>query len=312
MILQTGQRTDIPAFYSKWFLQRLEAGFVRVRNPYHPFQVTQYSTKPEHVDFIGFTSKNPGPLLRHWQDFKHYDQLWHITLTPYGKDLEPHVPPNEAVVESIQALSQHLGPKKVVWRYDPLIITDVYTVRKHIDSFAHLGEALAPYVDTVITSFIDLYPSVVRLHPELSRPAIEVQELVLKELLAITQDLGIRLKTCGEGKRFGHLGLDTSDCYSKEEFERIFNKDFQLPHKAPARSTCACYLHGDIGQYNTCQHFCSYCYANTEVDTVRHNWQLHDPQSPFIIGHDRPEDVITLAPTQLYAKARKPQEDSLF
>lgn len=312
MILQTGQRTDIPAFYSKWFLRRLEAGFVRVRNPYHPFKVTQYSTQPEHVDFIGFTSKNPAPLLKHWQDFKHYEQLWHVTLTAYGSDLEPAVPSREHVIESIQALSQNLGPKKVVWRYDPIIINDTYTVKEHIASFTAIGKALKGYVDTVITSFIDLYPSVVMLHPELTRPPFDLQESILKELLSITQDLGIRLKTCGEGKRFSHLGLDTSDCYSKEEFARIFNKDFQLPHKAPARSTCACYLHGDIGQYNTCQHFCSYCYANTERETVRYNRGLHDSQSPFLIGHERPEDIITLASTDLYAKPYEPQQDSLF
>ncbi|MCF0156161.1 MAG: DUF1848 domain-containing protein [Veillonella sp.] len=312
MILQTGQRTDIPAFYAPWFIRRLEEGYVRVRNPYHPFQVTEYRFSPESIDFIGFTTKNPRPLLQYWDQLKAYDMLWHVTLTAYGRDMEPHVPPIEQVIEDIQFLSQKLGPKQVVWRFDPVILTDFYTVDYHLEAFQKISQALGGYVDTVITSFVDLYPSVVRLHPDLQRPNPDQAEILLRTMQEISSSHGIHLRTCGEKNRYAHLGIDSSDCYTAQEFERIFGRSFKLPAKGQARSTCSCYLHGDIGAYNTCQHFCRYCYANTETDIVAHNWKLHDPNSPFLIGGDRSEDKISIVADGRWSSKPEPLQESLF
>ena len=126
MIINTGQRTDIPAFYSEWFLNRLKAGFVMVRNPYNPKSVTRYRLSPDVVDVIGFCTKNPAPMLPHMDLLKPYGQFWYVTITPYGKDIEPNVPDKHRVIESFITLSKHIGRKRMVWRYDPVFVNQKY------------------------------------------------------------------------------------------------------------------------------------------------------------------------------------------
>lgn len=140
MILNTGQRTDIPAFYSDWLINRIHAGFVLVRNPWYPQQVTRYRIDPSVVDLIAFCSKNPAPMIPKLPEIAAYRQFWHVTITPYGRDLEPHVPPVQEVMETFRTLSQIVGSSHIVWRYDPIIITDRYTVDFHIDAFRKMCE----------------------------------------------------------------------------------------------------------------------------------------------------------------------------
>lgn len=120
MIIQTGMRTDIPAFYSKWFLNRIKDGYVCVRNPYNPKQVTKYSLSPEVVDLIAFCTKNPLPMLPFLDKLKPYGQYWFVTITPYGRDVEPNVPDKETVMEGLKKLSDVVGVDSIGWRYDPI------------------------------------------------------------------------------------------------------------------------------------------------------------------------------------------------
>ena len=115
MIIQTGMRTDIPAFYSKWFLNRIKEEYVLVRNPYNPSQVTKYSLSPEVVDLIAFCTKNPEPMLSHMNVLKPYGQYWFVTITPYGKDIEPNVPDKETVMEDFKRLSDIVGIDSMGW-----------------------------------------------------------------------------------------------------------------------------------------------------------------------------------------------------
>ena len=116
MIIQTGMRTDIPAFYSEWFLNRLNAGYVLVRNPYNENQVTRYSLSPDVVDLIAFCTKNPAPMLPHMDALKPYGQYWFVTITAYGTDIEPHVPCKEAVMEDFKRLSECVGVDSIGWQ----------------------------------------------------------------------------------------------------------------------------------------------------------------------------------------------------
>ena len=167
MILQTGMRTDIPAFYTPWFLNRLRAGFVLVRSPYAPQRVTRYSLSPQVVDLIGFCTKNPGPMLPHLDALRPYaGQYWFVTLTPYGRDIEPNVPPKDRVLADIRALSAAVGPEAVAWRYDPILLDGTYTVERHLAEFARMAAALEGTVETCVISFLDLYKKVQRNFPE--------------------------------------------------------------------------------------------------------------------------------------------------
>ena len=124
MILNTGSRTDIPAYYSDWFYNRIDDGYVLTRNPYNPQQVLKYILDPSVVDVLVFCTKNPKPMFSRIEKLKEYRQFWFVTLTPYGKDIEPNVPKKTTVVESIKKLSSLVGNKSVSYRYDPIFITE--------------------------------------------------------------------------------------------------------------------------------------------------------------------------------------------
>ena len=135
MIIQTGMRTDIPAFYSEWLLNRIREGYVLVRNPYHPAQVTRYSLSPKVVDLMAFCTKNPHPLLSHMEALSSYGQYWFVTITPYGRDVEPNVPDKMQVMEDFKHLSEAVGIDGVGWRYDPIFIDENHTAGWHISEF---------------------------------------------------------------------------------------------------------------------------------------------------------------------------------
>lgn len=120
MIINTGNRTDIPAFFSKWFCNRLREGFVCVRSPYAPEKITRYNLDPSVVDCITFCTKNPGPMLPQMQLLSQFNQYWFVTVTPYGKEIEPGVGDKLKILEDVKALSKIVGRQNVAWRYDPV------------------------------------------------------------------------------------------------------------------------------------------------------------------------------------------------
>ena len=140
MIIQTGMRTDIPAFYSKWFLNRIKEGYVLVRNPYNEKQVTRYSLAPDVVDLIAFCTKNPAPMLPYMNVLKPYGQYWFVTITPYGRDIEPNVPDKEKVMDDFKKLSDIVGVDSMGWRYDPILVDDKHSVEWHITEFEKMAE----------------------------------------------------------------------------------------------------------------------------------------------------------------------------
>lgn len=162
MILQTGMRTDIPAFYSKWFINRIREGYVLVRNPYHPSSVTKYRINPEVIDLIAFCTKNPAPMFEYMDILKPYGQYWFVTITPYGKEIEPNTPDKLQVIKDFKTLSKSVGVDSIGWRYDPIFITDKYSLDFHIKIFGQMAKELSGYTNTCIISFIDLYKKVIQ------------------------------------------------------------------------------------------------------------------------------------------------------
>ena len=206
MIINTGQRTDIPAFYSEWFSNRLKEGFVCVRNPYNPEQVSRYRLDPNVVDVIGFCTKNPSPMFRYMDLLRDYGQYWFVTITPYGRDIEPNVPDKHKLIEDFIKLSQMVGKNSMGWRYDPVFITDRYTEEYHIHAFEQIASALHGCTETVVISFIDLFPKVRRNFPE-AREVSKDQRLRLgKEMIKIASLHGMTVKPCAEGDELSEYG----------------------------------------------------------------------------------------------------------
>ncbi|MCR4777903.1 MAG: DUF1848 domain-containing protein [Lachnospiraceae bacterium] len=292
MIINTGQRTDIPAFYSEWFANRLKAGFVCVRNPYNPNQVSRYRLDPSVVDVLGFCTKNPAPMFKYMDLLKDYGQYWFVTITPYGRDIEPNVPDKHKLLDDFKKLSEMLGPYRVAWRYDPVFISDRYTEEYHLSAFSQISSALKDYTNTVVISFLDLYPKVKRNFPEAKEVTKDQRIFLGKNMIEMATSCGMQLKTCAEGDELAKYGADCSGCMKISDYERAIGKKIDVPKVKGARAECACYLSCDIGAYNTCRHLCRYCYANAETKTVLAQSSLHNPNSPFLIGDYKDDDKI--------------------
>lgn len=292
MILHTGMRTDIPAFYSQWLLNRLEAGYVLVRNPFDPSQVTRYRLSPSVVDLLCFCTKNPAPMLPYLEKLKSYGQYWFVTITPYGRDVEPNVPPAETVMESFLELSRTLGSHRVAWRYDPILIHGSYTADFHLQRFERMANKLSGATDTCVISFVDLYEKVKRNFSGLQPVSRQDRLLLTGRMADIARRCGMTLKTCGEAQELSLCGADTSGCMTVATFEKALGERLKVPRFQPQRKECACYLGNDIGAYHSCAHLCRYCYANDDAPLAQYNCRRHDPASPFLIGHSMPGDRI--------------------
>ena len=292
MIINTGQRTDIPAFYAEWFANRLREGFVCVRNPYDPSQVSRYRLDPTVVDVIGFCTKDPTPMFPYMDLLKNYGQYWFVTITPYGRDMEPNVPYKHRLLEDFKRLSEQVGVSAIGWRYDPILLSERYTTAYHLRAFETMASALEGYTQTAVISFIDLYPKVRRNFPEAREVRAEERIRLGKALIEIASAHGMIVKPCAEGDELAPYGADCSGCMRLGDYEKAIGKKLNAPKWKGTRAGCACYLACDIGAYNTCKHLCKYCYANAEPTMVLTQSRLHDPRSPFLIGNYRDGDVI--------------------
>lgn len=293
MIIQASMRTDIPAFYAEWFLNRLKAGFVLVRNPYDPSSVMRYRLSPEVVDAIGFCTKDPSPMLAHMDALKDYGQYWFVTITPYGRDIEPNVPDREKVMADVKALSEIVGQRRVGWRYDPIFISNEYTVERHIADFEHMARTLEGCTDTCVISFIDLYKKVRRNFPEVREVGWEDRIALGREFARIGAKYGMTIRACAEGTELAPYGVDCAGCMTVDIWEKALGQRLNVPKGKNQRDgACNCVLGSDIGAYDTCSHLCRYCYANADPDRVRKNKVFHDPSSPFLIGNSLPGDIV--------------------
>ena len=294
MIIQTGMRTDIPAFYSKWFLNRIKEGYVLVRNPYNERQVTRYCLAPDVVDLIAFCTKNPAPMLPYMNVLKPYGQYWFVTITPYGRDIEPNVPDKEKVMDDFKKLSDIVGADSMGWRYDPIFIDKKHSVEWHITEFEKMAEILAGYTKTCVISFIDIYKKVERNFPEAKSVQAEDRAMIGKAFVKIAAKYGMVLKPCAEGEELAKYGADCSGCMTVHTFETALHSRLEVPKrkKNQRNGECACLLGTDIGAYDTCGHLCKYCYANANPVLVKENMRKHNPDSPFLIGGHMPGDIV--------------------
>ena len=292
MILFVSGRTDIPAFYSEWFFNRVREKYVLVRNPYYPQQVTKYVIDPSVVDCFVFCTKNPHFLLERLDELNGFGQYYFVTITSYGKDIEPCVPEKSEVIADFIELSKRVGKEKVCWRYDPIFVNEKYPVSYHIREFRKMAETLAPYTNRCVLSFIDLYEKTKQNFPGVKAVSKQDESFLARTFAFIAEELHMQLSLCAEESDFSAYGIERGGCVTgKIIYEATGNRI--LPQKAsPLRKFCTCLPMHDIGMYNTCPHLCKYCYANYNAATVKKNTARHDPLSPFLIGNSLPDDVV--------------------
>ena len=292
MILNTGSRTDIPAYYSKWFYNRIREGYALVRNPYYPSQVTRYQLDPETIDVLVFCTKNPSPMFRDFNLLSPFSMFWFVTITPYGKEIEPHVPDKEQVMDFFLQLSDKVGARRMSWRYDPIFISEKYSVNYHIKQFAYMAEHLRGSTHQCVVSFIDLYEKTKRNFPEVRAVTASEQRTMINAFSSIASENDLKIHLCCESTNLVCPNVDADGCMSQKVLEDAIGCRLVVPKKKGARAECSCLLGADIGAYNTCGHGCLYRYANYDQDTVRNSMARHDKNSPFLIGTFQEGDVI--------------------
>lgn len=300
MIIHTGSRTDIPAYYSRWFYNRIKEGYVLVRNPYYPEQVIGYQLNPKVVDAICFCTKNPEPMLDRLHEICEFQQIWFVTITPYGKEVEPYVPDKEKVMNSLKNLSKEIGARRVHWRYDPVFIHEKYTVDFHIQCFEKMAKNLSGYVSSAVISFIDLYQKTKKNFPNVRVVTRKEQETLMEAFAKTGKKYGITIRTCCENKEFAKYGVDVSGCMTQQVMEKSLGYLLKVPKSKSVRQECNCLLGNDIGMYNTCGHGCLYCYANYDRKTVCINMKQHDPESPLLVGVPKAEEKISWSKQESY------------
>jgi hypothetical protein len=291
MIINTGSRTDIPAFFHKWFLNRIDEGFVCSRNPYND-DIYRYPLNPKIIDCLCFCTKNPKPLLKSIDSLDDYNQFWFVTITPYGRDIEINVPNYRQVMKSFKKLSDTLGINKVSWRYDPIFIDEKYDLDFHIDKFEEMSQKLSDYTNDCTISFIDLYQKVLRNFPQAKEVTTDVRLIIGENFSRTAKRYDIQMKTCVEGTLLDRFGFDSSGCMTQEVIENAIGHNLKIPKGKYQIRECDCIFGRDIGAYNTCMHGCRYCYANFSTKLVKKNFKLHNPDSPLLIGNVKADEVV--------------------
>ena len=297
MIINTGARTDTVQYYTPWLLKRFADGYVLTRNPRFPHMVTRYELAPDKVDCVIFCSKNYRPILNDlYRITERFNTFLQYAITAYGKEIEPGVPSIDESIENLLELEKQVGAARLIWRYDPVLLTREYTIQRHKETFAYLVSRLAGHVDRCVFNFVELYRKLRYNMPEL----IMLTAAAKCELAASFGDnarrYDMRIQTCGAAGDFSRYGIDPSGCVTLDNLGRANGVQFRnLKHRG-AREGCRCIESRDIGAYDTCPNGCKYCYANQNPKIAVENYKRHDPDSPLLFGSLRETDIIRQGP----------------
>jgi len=263
IIISASRSTDIPAFYSDWLMQRIKEGYVKWKNPFNgvPLYVSFNKTR-----LIIFWTKNPKPMLNHFNflDERIKNYYFQFTLNDYDNEkLEPNVPNVQSRIETFQKLSERIGKSKVIWRFDPLILTDKIGVSELLKKVENIGNQLKNHTEKMVFSFADikLYKKV---QNNLRKNNINYQEFndsrmndFATGLQQLNKTWKFEIGTCAEKIALEKYGIIHNKCIDDDLIIKLFRHD------------------KDIGEYNTCPHLCEYCYANTSKESALANWKLH-------------------------------------
>ncbi|NLY44518.1 MAG: DUF1848 domain-containing protein [Tissierella sp.] len=296
MIISASRRTDIPTYYSDWFFNRIKEKYVLVRNPMNIHQVSRIDLSPNIVDCIVFWTKNPKPMLEkldHLQDYKYYFQF---TLNSYDKDVEANLPPKATeVIETFKRLSDKIGREKVIWRYDPIFLSDKYTILYHIEHFEKFAKLLSGYTEKCTISFMDFYSKINNNIRDLNITPMQLSDkkMLAESLSKIAANYDLKMDTCAEDIELIDFGITHASCIDAKLISRIIDCPIDVEKDKNQRLECGCVSSIDIGLYNTCLNGCKYCYANHSLNTVKKNAAKYNKKSPLLCGEIEQKDVIS-------------------
>jgi len=272
MIISASRRTDIPAFHSDWFIERIKDRCVHVKNPFNPSQISKISLEPDDVDCFVFWSKNPKPMLDKLHLLDEYVYYIQFTLNPYDNDIETKLPPKDKLIETFKELSEKVGAQKVIWRYDPVLINVKYSLQYHIEKFNDMANQLKGYTEKVIFSFIDFYKKIEKnmVSNCITEITTEEKHVIAENFSGSAKENNLSIATCAEDIDLSQYNIEHAKCIDDVLIDTLINKStgrsFSLKDLSKKdknqRLECGCVTSRDIGEYNTCSNGCIYCYAN--------------------------------------------------
>lgn len=295
MIISASRRTDIPSYYSKWFMNRIHDGFVYVKNPVNPKQISKVSLSPDVVDCIVFWSKNPEPMLNELKDLSNYKYYFQFSITPYSKDVECNLPnKGNSIIPTFRRLSDMIGPEKVIWRYDPILVNGTYTIGYHIKYFEAMAKRLSGYTEKVTISFLDYYTKISRALTAIGVKDIteEDKHKIAGEFSKIADYYNLRIDTCAEDIDLSAYGIGHAKCIDDKLIERILQTAVSVDKDKNQRQACGCVSSIDIGAYDTCMNGCRYCYANNSDKTIKNKINKYDVNSPLLCDEVKEDDIV--------------------
>ncbi len=293
MIISASRRTDIPAFYAPWFANRVRAGFCLVPNPFNASQVSRIDLRPEAVTAIVFWTRYPKPLFSFLPELtaRGFPFYFLVTLLDYPRVLDAKKPSREAALRAFAALSDMIGPRRTIWRYDPIVISEMTDLSWHRERFMRLAKALRGKTRRCVVSFLEPYRKIARRMEQaaregarLTRPAPEELARFIGELNAVAGECGIKLRGCAQPGEIESLGLAPGACVDAELLREVFGVEAEAVKDPGQRPRCLCAKSRDIGRYDSCLFGCRYCYATSDFARSRVNYASHDPGSPALWG----------------------------
>lgn len=271
MIISASRRTDIPAFFSEWFMQSVRAGVCEVSNPVNPRQVSSVSLKPGEVDGIVFWTRDSRPLLPSLDELDSLGFVYYFlfTINGYPRVFEPHCPELREAVAAFKELAERVGPKRVIWRYDPIIISNLTDAEYHLERVDRIAEELKGYTQRMIISVLDIYRDIGSRLKALEEEGVfidgslDAEDLwpVIKGIAGIAKSAGIEVRTCAEREDYTPVGAPPGRCIDPALMARLRGSPVSSRKDPGQRKDCLCAVSRDIGVYNTCPAGCVYCYA---------------------------------------------------
>lgn len=289
-IVSASRRTDVPAFHARWFAARMRAGFCEWVHPYTA-EVRRLSLRPEDVTAIVFWTRLPGPLLRHLPGYRAagIPMAFQLTITGYGPPVESHNPPEALALRRFEELARMLGPDAVLWRYDPIVLTETMTPAWHLRRFRRLAARLEGMTRRCTFSFVDFYGKTERNLAKVEaeagvrfgRPGTEEKRALARELGAAAAERGMRFLSCCDDSLLGE-GVGKSRCVDPEVVAAVRGGPAPDLPARPTRKDCGCVRSVDIGAYDTCAFGCAYCYATGSRRTALRRLAEADPADPLL------------------------------
>ena len=300
LIISASRRTDIPAFYAEWFINRIRAGYCTVPNPYNREQVSRVSLLPEDVDVIAFWTRNPKPLFPYLDELDQRGYLYYFqhTLLGYPRQIDTKGPSRQAAIKTFQELADRIGFQRVIWRYDPIVFSQLTGAQFHTENYGHIAKALSGYTHRSVISVMDIYNKFRKRIDQLNQQGVAVDlsdhdgqsspryDALMETIAQTASENDLEIFSCSEERDMEPYGILPGKCIDDTYIEATFGIEVGHKKDPGQRKACGCVVSKDIGMYDTCVFGCQYCYATDNFKRSKSNFDAHDPQSPSLMGWD--------------------------